>query len=58
MYKLAKSQTTNPRTPYNSTNGDLRRVGAPLPPIKRSLTTGATPMINNSTNPNEESYFL
>ncbi|CAM2723662.1 unnamed protein product [Rotaria socialis] len=37
------SQITNPRTPFNSTVGDLRRASPPLPPIKRSGTTSISP---------------
>ncbi|CAF0725747.1 unnamed protein product [Rotaria sp. Silwood1] len=40
------SQLTNPRTPFNSTVGDLRRTSPPLPPIKRSLTTSGSPTID------------
>jgi hypothetical protein len=48
--KLAKNQRTNPRTPYNSSAGDLKRIVPPLPPIKRSLTLGISPVINESEN--------
>ncbi len=54
--KLAKSQGTNPRTPFNSSAGDLRRTGPPLPPIKRSLTLSVSPIITESQN-ETESFF-
>ncbi|CAF1176649.1 unnamed protein product [Rotaria sordida] len=43
---LSTLSVTSPRTPFNSTVGDLRRVSPPLPPIKRSLTTSGSPTID------------
>lgn len=48
MNKIAKSQPSNPRTPVNSSAGDLRRSGPHLPPIRQSLTSNFTPKINES----------
>ncbi|CAF2135435.1 unnamed protein product [Rotaria magnacalcarata] len=44
------SQVTNPRTPFNSTVGDLRRASPPLPPIKRSETTSISPSAEERSN--------
>ncbi|CAF3428219.1 unnamed protein product [Rotaria sp. Silwood1] len=48
--KLAKSRERNPRTPFNSTAGDLKRASPPLPPIKRSLISNISSSINDSEN--------
>ncbi|CAF3083058.1 unnamed protein product [Rotaria socialis] len=37
-----KSRERNPRTPYNSTAGDLKRNNSPLPLIKRPLISNMT----------------
>ncbi|CAF1103640.1 unnamed protein product [Rotaria sp. Silwood1] len=42
----AKSRERNPRTPFNSTAGDLKRASPPLPPIKRSLISNISSSIN------------
>lgn len=38
----------NPRTPFNSTVGDLRRTSPPLPPIKRSEESSTTSSVEES----------
>ncbi|CAF4805741.1 unnamed protein product, partial [Rotaria sp. Silwood1] len=43
----AKSRERNPRTPFNSTAGDLKRASPPLPPIKRSLISNISSSIND-----------
>ncbi len=50
IHKIAKSRASNPRTPVNSGVDDLRRVGPTLPPIKRSLTSSTTSVVNESEN--------
>ncbi|CAF4385732.1 unnamed protein product [Rotaria sp. Silwood2] len=42
----AKSHERNPRTPFNSSAGDVKRTSPPLPPIKRSLISNISSTIN------------
>lgn len=45
-----KSRPSNPHTPHNSSAGGMRRTGAPLPPIKRSIPTCVSPETNEGRN--------
>jgi hypothetical protein len=58
MIKIAASQLTNPRTPFNSTVGDLRRTSPPLPPIKRTLTLSISPRNDESKNMSENNAIF
>ncbi|CAF1034542.1 unnamed protein product [Rotaria sordida] len=50
----AKSHETNPRTPFNSSAGDLKRTSPPLPPIRRSLISN----ISSTTNEKQHGGFI
>ncbi|CAF1216275.1 unnamed protein product [Rotaria sordida] len=51
---MSKSHETNPRTPFNSSAGDLKRTSPPLPPIRRSLISN----ISSTTNEKQHGGFI
>jgi hypothetical protein len=54
---LDKSQGIDGRTPFNSTNGEVRRKSPQLPPIKRSLSSSVSATNNESENKPMRFFF-